>query len=113
MKVVARAQGFTKEVTSSCAVFEYGPIDAPMNAAVSRIEGRYPDAHFALNEKCHELAYILDGEGFIETPEGRRLLRAGDLVMINPGDLYAWEGSMTLYMVCTPPWDAGQHKNVA
>lgn len=110
MKIMARAQGFTKEVSKACSVFEYEMLGGPMNAAVSKIEGRYPETSFVLNEACHELSFVMEGEGAIETPEGRRFLRKGDMVMISPGEPYAWDGNMTLFMVCNPPWQTSQHR---
>jgi hypothetical protein len=34
----------------------------------------------------------------------------GDLVLIEPGEKYFWEGNMDLFIPCSPAWYPEQHK---
>lgn len=45
--------------------------------------------------------------------EGKEyLFNAGDVVLIEPGERYYWEGNFEIFMPCTPAWYAGQHQEV-
>jgi len=37
---------------------------------------------------------------------------AGDLVLINPGEKFYWQGNMEIFMPCAPAWSPDQYKTV-
>src|SRR4030042_3009590 len=112
MKVVERSQ--TKEFKNSevCTAIEYPLGDKDINGAVIELNGRYPDSGRAVNAKCKEMAYVINGSGRVVVEDEEIQLNQGDLILIDAGERYFWEGNMTLFMPCTPAWYPEQHKQV-
>jgi quercetin dioxygenase-like cupin family protein len=45
--------------------------------------------------------------------EGKEInLKAGDLILIEPGEKFFWDGSMTLFIPCVPAWHPEQYRKV-
>ena len=45
--------------------------------------------------------------------EGKEVeLQEGDMILIEPGERYFWDGNLTMFVPCTPAWYPGQHKKV-
>lgn len=112
MKITRKKE--TKEFKNSeaCTAIEYPMDDKDINGAVIELNGRYPGEGRTMNEKCKEMAYVIKGSGRVVV-EGKEIqLREGDLVLIEPGERFFWEGAMTLFMPCTPAWSPEQHKQV-
>ena len=112
MKVVRKDQ--TKEFKNSdvCTATEYPLGDKDINGAVIELTGRYPDKGRVVNLKCKELAYVIKGSGKVVV-EGKEVeFQEGDLILIEPGEKYFWEGNTTMFMPCTPAWYPEQHKEV-
>ncbi len=112
MKIVRRDQ--TKKVQNgkSCYAFEYPMGDKEINGAIIGITGKYPENGRLVNEKVREMVYVMQGKGSI-TIEGDFIqLQEGDLLMIEPGERYVWEGSMRMFVPCVPAWYPEQHKQV-
>jgi len=113
MKVVHKNQ--TKEFKNSdvCTATEYPLGDKDINGAVIELKGRYPDKGRVVNLKCKELAYVVKGSGRVVVEGEEVELNKGDVVLIEPGEKYYWEGNMTMLVPCTPAWYPEQHKEVA
>ncbi len=95
---------------ANCVVLEY-PLEYPdINGSVAKISGRYPENGFAVNEVCRELGYVINGKGSIGTEDQELELGEGDLVAIEPGEKFYWQGNFTLFLPCAPAWNPGQHK---
>ncbi|MDO8663406.1 MAG: cupin domain-containing protein [Candidatus Wildermuthbacteria bacterium] len=112
MKVVYKNQ--TKEFKNSdkCTAIEYPLGDKDINGAVIELTGRYPGKGRVINLRCKELAYVIKGSGKVVV-EGKEVkLQEGDLILIEPGEKFFWEGNMTMFMPCTPAWYPEQHKEV-
>ena len=112
MKIIR--QDKTKKVQNSkhCWVFEYPLGDKDINGAFVELTGREPDSGRAVNLVCKELAYVINGSGRLVI-EGKEInLKNGDLVLIEPGEKFFWDGNMTLFLPCTPAWYPGQYKKV-
>jgi len=58
------------------------------------------------------LAYIITGSGKITINDKEINLEAGDLILIEPGEKFFWEGKMTMFMPCAPAWYTDQYKKV-
>mgnify|MGYP001558260081 FL=1 len=112
MKIVH--QNETKEFKNSdqCVAIEYPMNDKDINAAVGKITGRYPDSNRVVNTKCKELAYVISGSGKVVVEDKEYLLNVGDVVLIEPGERYYWEGHFDVFMPCTPAWYSEQHQEV-
>lgn len=95
-----------------CTAQEYPLNDPDINAVVIELSGRYPDSGRTINEKCKELVYVIRGSGILVCEGTRVDLSEGDVVLINPGERFYWEGDMDLFMPCTPAWYPEQHKEV-
>ena len=112
MEIVKENQKRTLHPLPSLTVYEYDMHEPSIGGGTALLQGRYPEKGFVTNEKTKELVYILSGEGKLLTPDREIELSAGDMVLINIGDLYAWRGNMSLHMSNTPKFDPQQHKPV-
>lgn len=112
MKIVHKNE--TKEFKNSdqCTAIEYPMQDKDINAAIGKITGRYPDKNRVVNTKCKELAYVTSGSGKVVVEGKEYLLNEGDVVLIEPGERYYWEGNLDVFMPCTPAWYPEQHQEV-
>lgn len=112
MKIVRKNQ--TKKFKNSdvCVATEYPLGDKDINGAVIKLNGRYPDKGRVVNLKCKELAYIIKGLGKIMVEDREVKLKEGDMILIEPGEKYYWDGNMTMFVPCTPAWYPEQHEEV-
>lgn len=113
MKYISRQQATSSTNSPVCTAIEYPLGDADINAAVIKLTGRYPDTGWVVNEKCKEMAYVLAGSGIVCVEGKVCKLNTGDVVLIEAGEKYYWEGTLELFMPCTPAWFPEQHKQVA
>ncbi len=112
MKTVHKNQTEKFKNSDSCIAIEYPLKDNDINGAVIELSGRYPDEGRVVNLKCKELAYIIEGSGKLVVEEKEVKLEEGDLVLIEPGEKYFWEGNLKMFIPCTPAWYPEQHKEV-
>lgn len=112
MKIIYKNQ--TKKFKNSdyCTATDYWTGDKDINGAVLEVNGRYPDKGRAVNLKCKEMAYIIKGSGKIAIESEEIKLNEGDLVLIDKGEKYFWEGNITMFGSCVPAWYREQHKEV-
>lgn len=109
MKISYSSQAFERKNNSICIVTEYPPIDNDLDFALVHISGRYPDTQQAINTQCKEIVYVQRGTGHVTVNEVEYELNAGDVVLIEAGETFFWEGNMLLHIVCTPPFSIEQH----
>jgi len=110
MQIISKIQRKKFANGDCCTIYEYPMEDCDINGAVISLSGRYPDKGWAINEICKEMGYIVSGSGKLVVEGKEYELSAGDLVLINPGEKFYWEGNMEIFMPCTPAWDSGQYK---
>src|SRR3989344_4202330 len=112
MKVVKKGQ--TKEYKNSetCIATEYPLENKEVNGAVISLDGRYPEGGRVVNLKCKELAYVIKGSGKVVVDGIDVLVYEGDLVLIEAGEKYYWEGNLQMFVPCVPAWSPEQHKEV-
>ena len=113
MKFIKKKQAKKVKNSKHCWVFEYPLGDRDINGAFVKLTGREPDEGRVVNLKCKELAYIIDGKGKVTIDNKEIKLKAGDMVLIEPGEKFFWEGRMTMFLPCTPAWQLKQYKNYA
>jgi mannose-6-phosphate isomerase-like protein (cupin superfamily) len=93
-----------------CEVLEYPMNDKDINCATGIITGRYPEIGSVVNEKCKELIYIIEGSGSLNKKDEKVEFKAGDVILIEAGEIYYWKGNCKIVMPCTPAWYPEQHK---
>lgn len=98
--------------SDSCIALEYPLKDKDINAAVIKLNGRYPEKGMAVNMGCKEMGYVVEGTGKLIVEDKTVELKKGDVVLIEAGERYYWEGKLIMFMPCTPAWTPEQHKFV-
>ena len=99
--------------SNRCEVWEYPLGDRDINCGVAKITGRYPDTGYCCNEVCKELVYVVTGQGVLRTKTGGVIeFEERDVVLIDKGEIYYWDGNCTVVMPCAPAWYPEQHKMV-
>ena len=74
--------------------------------------GRFPQKNWAVNRKCKEMAHVLSGAGILVVEGKKFSLKQDDVVLIDIGEKYYWEGKMRLGIPCSPAWFPEQHEEV-
>jgi len=110
MKIIHKNQTEVFKNGKSCTAIEYPLGDKDINGAVIELNGRYPEEKRAVNTECKELAYIIKGSGKVVVEDKETILTEGDLVFIEPGEKFFWEGNLTMFVPCTPSWTPEQYK---
>lgn len=110
MKVIRKDQ--TKKVANSktCRAFVYSLEDKDVSGAIIKLDGRYPDKGKVINLVCKELAYVVKGKGIVCVSGKKVKIKTGDLILINPKEKFFWQGKLTMFISCTPPFNTKQHK---
>ena len=112
MKIVKKGQAEVHKNSDACTAVEYPLDDKDINGAVIELNGRYPDKGRVINLKCKEMAYVIKGSGRLVVEGEETKLNEGDLVLIEAGEKFFWEGNMQIFMPCTPAWYPEQHKSI-
>jgi mannose-6-phosphate isomerase-like protein (cupin superfamily) len=113
MQIMKKNETEEYAIDSHCIVRDYPLNDFDINGAIIRINGRSPLAGRTANTECKEMAYVIKGEGKIVVNGTETKLQEGDLLLINPLEEYYWEGTMELFVPCTPAWTTDQHKIIS
>lgn len=112
MRISLKRHAIEKINGAACSVIEYPINDALLDIAIVKISGRYPDKQRAVNQECTEIAYIFEGQGKIVINNQVCYLNTGDVVLIEAGEKYYWEGNMRFFLSCRPAWKKDQYKIV-
>lgn len=112
MKIIHNDQTKIFKNSEACTAIEYPLGDKDINGAVIELNGRYPDKGRTVNLKCKELAYIIKGSGKVAIQAEELKFGEGDLIFIDKGEKYYWEGNAIMFVPCTPAWYPEQHKEV-
>ena len=93
---------------------EYPSTDKDINFAVIKMNGRSPKSGYQVNTECKELLYIINGEGVLNKKDSDNKIefKQGDVILIEKGEYYAFEGNFEAAVPCTPAWTSEQHKYV-
>ncbi|NOQ68241.1 cupin domain-containing protein [Patescibacteria group bacterium] len=112
MKIIKKNQAEVHKNSDACVAIEYPLDDKDINGAVIELNGRYPDKGRVVNSKCKEIAYVIKGTGKVIV-EGQEIKFKGeDLILIELGEKYHWEGNFIMFVSCAPAWYPEQHKEV-
>lgn len=110
MKIIKKEQRKRFDNGSCCIAYEYPMEDRDINGAVIELSGKYPDKGWAVNTECKEMGYIISGSGKLVIESKEYQVSEGDLILINPGEKFYWQGNMKLFIPCTPAWNPQQYK---
>jgi mannose-6-phosphate isomerase-like protein (cupin superfamily) len=115
MKRVQKEEAVEFTNGPSCSGYEYSFEDSDLNISLVKVNGRYPEEGFAMNEVCKEAAYIVGGSGSLCVEGGERVeVSVGDAILLQPHEKYYWEGvALTLVMPCAPAFYSEQHKKIS
>ena len=112
MKIIHKNQTEVFKNSDVCTAIEYPLNDKDINGAVIKLNGRYPDSGRVVNLECKELAYIIKGFGKVIIESKEIKFKEEDLILINSGEKYFFEGNFIMFAPCVPAWYPEQHKNV-
>ena len=112
MKIIHKNQTKIFKNSDTCAAIDYWTGDEDINGAVLEVSGRYPDKCRVVNLKCKEMAYIIKGSGKVVVEGEEVNLNEGDLVLIEAGEKFFWEGDLIMFSSCAPAWNHEQYKEV-
>lgn len=90
--------------------YEYNIEDKDINFCIATIQGRVPVKGRFVNLECKELIHVLNGNGTLVVENKRIELEVDDVVLIDKGERYYWEGNMRVSCPCSPAWFPEQHK---
>lgn len=112
MKIIQKDQTEKFKNSENCIAIEYPLGDKDINGTIIELTGRYPSKGRVVNLKCKELAYVIKGSGRVVVEDEEINLKEGDLILIEPGEKYFWDGNLTMFVSCSPAWSSEQHKEV-
>lgn len=79
------------------------------SVAYIEMDGIYPEQGYSMNDVCTETLYMIEGE-FEEEVDGKvYTLKAGDVLMVLPGQKYRSKGKGKAVVIITPAWDKTQN----
>jgi mannose-6-phosphate isomerase-like protein (cupin superfamily) len=110
---MSKEQTTLRNNSEICLVTEYEMGDPDIDFAIVKISERYPAEGRVTNMQSKEIVYVHDGSGQVEVDEKVYPLKAGDVVLIEAGEKFYWDGSMTLFISCHPAFTVEQHQRVA
>jgi len=113
MKILKSQQAQEFKNGDTCTAFEYPLEEKSINIAVIKLKGRYPETGQAMNTECKEIAYVTEGSGKVSVEDKTIEVNKGDVVLIEPGEKFYWDGELTMLMPCTPAWTPEQYKHIA
>ena len=113
MKFVSKSEAKIHKNSEACVASEYPVGDTDLDFATVEITGRYPDSGRVTNLKSKEACLILQGGGKIVIEDKEVSLEKGDLIVVEAGEKYFWDGTMTIAVTCRPPWTKEQHTQVS
>lgn len=111
MKVIKRQQA-SEYTNGNINGFEFDLGTRELDGAVVKFKGRFPENGRVVNEECREFAYVVNGQGKVVIEEKPYEITNDDLIIIEKGEKFYWEGDFKLFVYCTPAWYLEQHKTV-
>lgn len=112
MKISFKHQAVERKNSDVCVVTEHSIDDEMIDFVIVKVTGRYPEHGYAINQKCKEIVYLHEGNGIVVVNEKEYLINSGDLILIEAGEKFFWEGNMNLFISCTPAFTIEQHKMI-
>lgn len=111
MKKITRGEAEKFQNGETCLVSEYALGEEQIDASLSKITGRYPDEGWVMNRISKEVVFVVSGQGRLVHEEGEEILGQGDVLLIDAGEKFYWEGKMELFIACAPAWKYAQYEH--
>lgn len=86
--------------------------DVDINFAIINVYGRSPEEGYQVNTLCKEVLYIISGNGVMYSKDKKYDFSSGDVLVIEKGEEYAFEGEFEAAVPCTPAWTSEQHQYI-
>ena len=112
MKILKRNQAHEYSNSANCSGFEFDLGDSNLDGAVVSVVGKYPVKGWAVNEECKEVVYVIAGKGKVVIEGQSFEIKNEDMIVIDKGERFYWDGNLKLFIYCTPAWSLKQHKQV-
>ncbi len=112
MKKIERGDAEEFQNGETCLVSEYPLGEETLDASVAKISGRYPDEGWVLNRVSKEIAFVVSGQGKLVHENGEETLGKGDVVLLEPGEKFYWDGTMEIFISCAPAWKYAQYEHI-
>lgn len=112
MKIIRQSDSVVFKNSATCEVNEYPFNDPDINIGTAKLDGRFPESGYLVNETVKEYVYVVSGSGKIVTKSQTIEINIGDVVFIPVGELYYWDAHCFLVMPCQPAWYPEQSKQV-
>ena len=106
-----KLHGQSFENSPDCRGVAYAVPQVHHDIAPIEITDRYPAQGWAVNREVHETVYVARGIGRLALQSGVVTeLSVGDVVTVEPNTAFAWDGDMTIVMVCEPAFHPDQYE---
>lgn len=112
MQKSLKHQSFERKNSDVCVITENVIKDETLDFVIAKISGRYPDTQRATNLTCKEMIYVSEGSGKVVVEGEEHLISEGDVLLIEAGEKFYWEGKLTLFITCRPAFTVEQHQIV-
>lgn len=112
MEIAQREDAKLFKISDNAISYKYPTNNKDINIAYVEINGRYPDTGYCLNKIWTETCYVIEGNGKFHINDMEYEISKGTFILINPGELYYYEGNLKLCVPCTPAWTKDQHEKV-
>lgn len=109
MQISFKHQAVETKNSEFCIVTKPLIEDETMDFVTVKITGRYPHEKQAINQKCKEIIYVHEGSGKLVVDGKEHFFNAGDVILLEAGEKFYWEGNMSLFISCRPAWSKEQH----
>jgi len=93
----------------TCTIYEYGGTKN-LDLAVAEIKDKYPEKGWARNKEVDETYFIISGSGRFYFENETFDITEGDLVLIEKGRWYRFEGNAKIVIACSPAWSVEQYE---
>ena len=110
MKFIQSSEAVLYKNSDVCDAITYQLHEKKISIALIKLRGRYPSKGHATNRICNELVYVIRGKGKLGIGKRVVFFAKGDVIIIEKGEKYYWEGKCSLLMPCYPAFSAAQHK---
>ncbi len=112
MKISLKHQAIKRKNSNVCIVTEHPIGDEDLDFAIVEVTNRYPSTRRAVNRNCKEIVYVHKGCGRVIVNDEEHVLNSGDVILIEAGEKFYWDGNLTLFISCHPAFTIEQHQMV-
>ena len=109
MNIIQSSQTKKIQASPTTTIWEFVMKEQSISGAIAEIKERYPEKGFAVNKISKELIFVISGAGYVLSPSAKHAITIGDVIFLDKGERFAWQGNLTIFMATTPKFDPKQH----